>query len=108
MPDHRGMKTNLVTLPGMYADWTALGWSMILGKPPTGKGMEPTGNGAHAAPAPKRADPVASVKPAKKKARAKPAAKKSMAKKSAAKRTTQSRALRAAPAKKRSAKSKRR
>jgi hypothetical protein len=90
----------------MYADWTAIGWSMILGKPPTGKGLEPTGNGAHDAAEPKRAAPVAGAEPAKK-ARARPAARKSMAKKSAAKRTT-GRSLRAAPAKRRSARSKRR
>jgi hypothetical protein len=86
------MKPILASLPDMYADWMAVGLSMLLGKLPTGQAMEPKLNGAQAAAECGRTDNGVSVKPAKK-ARSKPAAK---------------RARRAAPATKRRASGKRR
>jgi hypothetical protein len=85
----------------MYADWMAVGLSMLLGKLPTGQAMEPKLNGAQAAAECGRTDNGVSVKPAKK-ARSKPAARKSLAKPAA------KRARRAAPATKRRASGKRR
>jgi septal ring-binding cell division protein DamX len=100
----------VATFPDMYADWMAVGLSMLAGELPTGPAMEPKLNGAQAAAERGRADKDVSVKPAKKprsksaakKPRSKPAAKKSRSKPAA------KRARRAAPAKKRRASGKRR
>jgi hypothetical protein len=104
MPEHRAMKINLVTLPGLYADWTAIGWSMLLGKPPTGAGMEPTVSPAQIAAKHEQPKQGASPKQPKK---AKPAARKAKSK-SAAKRALKSKARSAATARKRRAAAKRR
>jgi hypothetical protein len=98
------MKTTLTSLPGMYADWNTLGWSMLLGKPPVGAAMQPTLNPGQVAPIHEQVKQAASAKPPKK---AKPAAKKAKAK-PAAKRTLKAKARRAAPAKKRRVSAKRR
>jgi hypothetical protein len=76
----------------MYADWTAIGWSMLLGKPPTGAGMEPTVIPGEAAARKEPAKHGASAKQPKK---AKPVARKTKARG-------------AAPAKKRRAAARRR
>lgn len=80
------MKTILTIIPEMYADWTAIGWSMLLGKPPKGLAMEPKPNVAQAIAKRAGADTGISVKPAQK-ARGKPAAKKATAKRAARKST---------------------
>jgi hypothetical protein len=85
----------------MYADWTAIGWSMLLGKPPTGAGMEPTVIPGEAAARKEPAKHGASAKQPKK---AKPVARKAQAKPAARK----TKARGAAPAKKRRAAARRR
>jgi hypothetical protein len=104
MPEHRAMKINLVTLPGLYADWTAIGWSMLLGKPPTGAGMEPTADPAQIAAKQAPAKQAASARQPKK---AKPVAKKAK-RKTTGKRALKSKARNVATAKKRRAAAKRR
>jgi hypothetical protein len=98
------MKTTLISLPGMYADWSALGWSMLLGKPPTGAGMEPTVNPAEVAAKQEPAKQGASARQPKK---AKPVAKKAK-RKTTGKRALKTKARNVATAKKRRAAAKRR
>lgn len=40
------MKPSLITLPKMYADWSAIGWAMVLGQAPKSTDMQPNGKPA--------------------------------------------------------------
>jgi hypothetical protein len=35
------MKPSLITLPKIYADWSAIGWAMVLGHAPESTDMQP-------------------------------------------------------------------
>lgn len=41
------MKTSLITLPKIYADWSAIGWAMVLGHAPESSDIQPNGKPAH-------------------------------------------------------------
>jgi hypothetical protein len=40
------MKPSLITLPKIYADWSAIGWAMVLGHAPDSTDMQPNGKPA--------------------------------------------------------------
>jgi hypothetical protein len=40
------MKPSLITLPKIYADWSAIGWAMVLGHAPESTDMQPNGKPA--------------------------------------------------------------
>ncbi|HEU4644583.1 MAG TPA: hypothetical protein VFS80_03355 [Burkholderiales bacterium] len=40
------MKTSLISLPKIYADWSAIGWAMVLGHAPDSTDMQPNGKPA--------------------------------------------------------------
>ena len=40
------MKPTLITLPNIYADWSAIGWAMVLGHAPESSDMKPNGTPA--------------------------------------------------------------
>ena len=42
------MKTFLTSFPELYADWSAIGWSMLLGNVPKGPASELTANPSQA------------------------------------------------------------
>ena len=43
------MKTSLITLPKIYADWSAIGWAMVLGHAPDSSDIQPNGKPAREA-----------------------------------------------------------
>ncbi|HEU4645401.1 MAG TPA: hypothetical protein VFS80_07535 [Burkholderiales bacterium] len=40
------MKTSLISLPKIYADWSAVGWAMVLGYAPGSSDLRPNGKPA--------------------------------------------------------------
>lgn len=83
------MKTTLTLLPEMYADWSNLGWSMMLGRSPTSAVLVPIANPGEVAAKQAAAKQAAGAtkpkkaKPSARKARAKPAARKAKARNAA-------------------------